>query len=372
MHRLIRKNSSNIKKITKFDTINYHVLESMEDLVRVSGYDGTTIFENSVMKKARANDLMLEAIDKNHKSALSELAKDLNMTYKKEVSVGDKVYSLNVSPVLEHGSKLLGYVEVFREITHESMIRKELISMSKKTHQDIHLAKNIQKAILPTIKEFKNLKFQYRHVASEHLSGDIFDVIQIDEDRVAVYIADVVGHGISASIMTMFIRQTVRNILAELPQLGVSETVVELKRRFSNLNLDVSQYFTLVYSEIDTKTKKLTYVNAGHNATPIMASKTDVALMKNRGPFISNIFPELEYNEITLDLIPGYSFFMFTDGLLETANMKGEFFGLDKLMKWIMKNRDERNIIDKLINDLNSYRWLEQKDDIAILYMSVE
>lgn len=371
MRRLLKRNGL-VKRVTKFDTINYHVLESMEDLVRVSSADGSTIYQNTVMKKAARDDLMKEAVDKNHKSALSEFAKDLNMTIKKEVKIGEKIYSLNISPVLEHGSKLLGYVEVFREITHESMIRRELIRMSKKTHEDISLAKNIQKAILPTMNRFKQLRFQYGHVASEHLSGDIFDAIQIDEDRVAIYIADVVGHGISAAIMTMFIRQTVRNILTEMPDLGVSETVLELKRRFAKLNLEVSQYFTIVYAEVDTETKKLTYVNAGHNATPIMANEHTVALMKNRGPFISNIFPELEFEEKTLDLLPGYKFFFYTDGLLETADMNGNFFSLEKFMKWIKKNRSEEDLIKKLIVDLNSYRWLEQKDDIAILYMSVE
>lgn len=371
MRRLLKKNGQ-VKKVTKFDTINYHVLESMEDLVRVSSADGSTIFENTVMKKAARDDAMKEAVDKNHKSALSEFAKDLNMTIKKEVNVADKIYSLNISPVLENGSKLLGYVEVFREITHESMIRRELIKMSRKTHEDITLAKNIQKAILPTMKNFKQLHFQYGHVASEHLSGDIFDAIQIDENRIAVYIADVVGHGISASIMTMFIRQTVRNILTEMPELGVSETVLELKRRFAKLKLEVSQYFTIVYAEIDTELKKLTYVNAGHNATPIMAKDNYVALMKNRGPFISNIFPELEFEEKTVELLPGYKFFFYTDGLLETADMNGKFFGLERFMKWIKKNKSEEDLINKLIVDLNSFRWLEQKDDIAILYMRVE
>ncbi|MDO5026824.1 MAG: PP2C family protein-serine/threonine phosphatase [Tissierellia bacterium] len=372
MRSILNVKKENIRRVTKFDTINYHVLDSMEDLVRVSSADGTTIFENTVMKKAVRDEALKQALDSNHKSALSDYAKDLKLSIRKEVDVGNKTYSLNISPVLENGSKLLGYVEVFRDITYESAIRRELIKMTKKTHEDTSLARNIQKAILPKMEAFNNLKFQYGHVASEQLSGDIFDVIQIDDHRIGIYIADVVGHGISASIMTMFIRQTMRNIISELPDKGVSDKVLELKRRFSKLNLDVSQYFTLVYAEIDTEKKKMTYVNAGHNAPPIMANDESVALMKNRGPFISNIFPAFGFNEMTLDLIPGYRFFFYTDGLLETADMNGNFFGQERFMRWIMKNANEKFMIDKLIRDLNSFRWLEQKDDIAILYMSVE
>lgn len=360
------------RKITKFDTMNYHVLESMEDLVRVSSPEGHTVFENSVMKQAKEDEMLVDAITRSQNSALSEFSKDLNTRIKKEVEVGDKVYSLNISSVFDDNNNHIGYVEVFRDITYDSLIRSELIRMRNKTEDDIGLAKNIQKSILPTLSSFKNVGFQYGHVASEQLSGDIFDVILIDKDRLGIYIADVVGHGISASIMTMFIRETMRNILAEHPSFGASETVMEIKKRFGLLKLDASQYFTLVYAEIDTLNNKLTYVNAGHNATPIMFNDSKVAMMSNRGRFISNIFPDMEYKEKTLDLIPGDSYLFYTDGLLETTDVHGEFFGVEKLMKWIDKNKKEERIVNKLIRDVNSYRWLEQKDDIAILYINIE
>lgn len=372
MSRRVDSGKAGGKKIKKFDAINYHVLESMEDLVRVSDEKGDTIYENIAMKKAIADDLMKEAVDRSHRSALSEFSKDLNITYKKEVTVSDKIYSLNISPVYEHEDKLLGYVEVFREITYESMIRQELIRVNQKIQEDISLAKNIQKSILPTIVDFKNLSFQYGHVASEQLSGDIFDVIQIDDDNLCIYIADVVGHGISASIMTMFIRQTMRNIITEHPYISLSDKVSMLKRRFGMLGLNVNQYFTLLICQVDTVNNTLTYVNAGHNAKPIMAYGKRAALMTNRGRFISNIFPETDYEEKQLKLIPGYRFFFYTDGLLETADAFGEFFGEERLLKWIENNTQEENVINKLIKDLNAYRWQEQKDDIAIVYMSVK
>lgn len=374
MYRAGKSHIKHARKITKFDTINYHILESMDDLVRVSSPDGHTIFENSVMKKAKQDSLLVDAITRSQNSALSEFSKDLNTRIKKEVNIGEQVYSLNISSVFDDKNRHIGYVEVFRDITYDSIIRSELIRMRNKTEEDIGLAKNIQKSILPNLKRFKNVSFQYGHVPSEQLSGDIFDVILIDKDRIALYIADVVGHGISASIMTMFIRETIRNIIAENSKFTANDTVLELKRRFGRLKLDVSQYFTIVYAELDTKNNKLTYINAGHNATPIMFNNSNIALMKSRGRFISNIFPDLEFRERTLDLNPGDSFLFYTDGLLETTNVSGEFFGTDKLIKWIDKNklRYQKDIVNKLIRDVNSYRWLEQKDDIAILYIKIE
>ena len=112
-------------------------------------------------------------------------------------------------------------------------------------------------------------------------------------------------------------------------------------------------------------------MNAGHNATPLVFNENNMAEMRNRGRFISNIFPPLEYEERTLTLNPGDRFLFYTDGLLETMNRDGQFFGMDRLKKWIMKNPHSSRFLDKLTKDLQSFRWLEQKDDIAMLYMKI-
>ena len=370
MQRFAKNRIKQAKRINKFDTISYYVLQSMEDLVRISTRDGATVYENSAMRRARENELINKALTDEKISILSEEFKDLQSIIK-EVKVNGLEYSKKISPVLEDGVKVIGYVEVYRDITAANRMRYELIHAKKRVDEDIKLARNIQQAILPTIRNFRNISFQFKHVPSDNLSGDIFDVIQIDKHRMGVYIADVVGHGISASIMTMFIRESMRTILSEDNDLTPSEVVLELKRRYGDLKLDVSQYFTIIFALIDTDKKTMTYVNAGHNAIPLMFNKDHIAEMRNRGRFISNVFPPLEYEERTLTLNPGDKFLFYTDGLLETMNKDGQFFGVNRLKKWLMKNPDNSRILDKLNKDLQSFRWMEQKDDIAMLYMKI-
>lgn len=370
MQRFAKNRIKQARRINKFDTISYYVLQSMEDLVRISTREGATVYENSAMRKARENEIMNEKLKAEISPVLPEEFKNLQST-RKEVVVNGSVYSRKISPVLEDGVRIIGYVEVYRDITLARKISDELFHANKKINEDIVLARNIQQAILPTIKDFQNISFQFKHVPSNNLSGDIFDVIQIDKHRMGMYIADVVGHGISASIMTMFIRGAIRTILSENGDLSPSEVVLELKERFGALKLDVSQYFTIIFAIIDTNEKTLTYVNAGHNATPLVFNENNMAEMRNRGRFISNIFPPLEYEERTLTLNPGDRFLFYTDGLLETMNRDGQFFGMDRLKKWIMKNPHSSRFLDKLTKDLQSFRWLEQKDDIAMLYMKI-
>lgn len=375
MYRIRRSKSIRlVRPINKFDTMNYHVLDSMEDLVRISSIEGRTIFENIAMKNAIKTGILRnrpELLDERLVTPLAEVEGSFSKGYKREVTFNEETFSIKISPVNDDEGRLLGYVEVFRNVTQDNYIKNELMRMSKKTFQDISLARNIQKAILPSINDFKNLHFQYCHEASEQLSGDIFDIIPIDDDRVGLYMADVVGHGISASIMTMFIRQTMRNILSRYKDMGPSETIMKLKKRFAGLKLEVSQYFTIIYMIVDTKKEEMTYVNAGHSARPIMFNDKQFAYLSNRGRFISNIFPDLEFEEISLKMKAGDRYLFYTDGVHETKNVHGEEFGDQAMKRWILKNRQLDNFVDELMKAINSYRWLEQKDDVTLLYMEI-
>lgn len=347
----------------------FHVLDSMEDLVRIRDKEGKTLFENKAMLET------LERVKKEgKKNASFDLPEQVLLhqnSIKREVEINGKIYSVKASPVFGDDKKLEGYVEVFRDITSETNISLELFNANKKMNDDVILARNIQMSILPRIKHISNVYFQYGHVPSNNLSGDIFDVIEIDHDKIGVYMADVVGHGISASIMTMFIRQAMRNILMENPNLSPSDTLLELKKMFTELGLDASQYFTIVYMLIDLPKDKIIYVNAGHNCMPILFNKNRQAYMRNRGRFISSIFPDLDYVERELDIIEGDKILLYTDGLLETANQDGEFFGEERLLEWVKNNKGEKAFVKELLKHLDSYRYLEQKDDVAILYLDI-
>ena len=371
MQKFSKNRIKHAKRITKFDTMSFFALQSMEDLVRISTLEGETIFENQAMKKGIENDIIRDEVNKSKESALSEFSKDLTTEIKRQVVANGRTYSLKISPVTEGNNKVVGFVEVFRDITEATKVSNELFWANKKINEDIKLAKNIQQAILPNIKMIENVEFQFSHMASDDLSGDIFDVIHLEDKKIGVYIADVVGHGISASIMTMFIRQAMRNILTDSHVLSPSKVILELKRRYSLLNLDVGQYFTIIYALLDLEKNELIYSNAGHNANPIFFNQDKVVEMKNRGKFISNIFPPMEYKEKHIEIEKGDKVLFYTDGLLETEDQNGEFYGMDNLLNWINENKIQDDFINKLNSELNNYRWQEQKDDIAMVYMKI-
>lgn len=364
-----------IENFTRFvQGTNFRFLDAMEDLVRIRDHNGEILFENKSMREMVEN-----LIIKNKKKLISpqlfielyEKRKQGKDLLKREANIDGKLYSINASPVYNDIGELEGYIEVFRDITAERNTTKQLYIANRKIHEDMQMAKIIQKSILPKKKNYKNISFQFAHVPSDNLSGDVFDVIEISKNKYGIYIADVVGHGISASIMTMFIRQSMRSIVQEDENLSPSETIQELKNMFSQLKLDISQYFTIIYMVIDTQTKVLRYVNAGHNCMPILFNSSRLGFLQNCGYFISNLFKNVEFYEKELFLNKGDKILIYTDGLTETKNYLGEFFGEDRLVKWIKKNRNERQFVNKLINEVEIFRYSKQVDDIAILYLEL-
>lgn len=369
---------SPIRKTVNFtrlvENTNFRFLEAMEDLVRVRNEDGEILFENNAMRDVLKRTFQLYDNVINSPEIFLDMYgenKDKKITVIDEVRIDKKLYSIKASPIYDFDEKILGYIEVYRDITAERDITMELFHAHQKINDEMILAKTIQKSILPKRSNFGKINFQYGHEPSDNLSGDVFDVIEMSKDKIGVYIADVVGHGISASIMTMFIRQSMLSILQEYPHYSASEIILELKSRYGELGLDVSQYFTLLFMIIDKSKNSVSYVNAGHNCFPILFNDNEIKVLKNKGKFISNLFSDVEYKEKELNIEKGDRILVYTDGITETVNALGEEFGDEKLIEWIKLNKDTNSFVFDLLKEIRKFRWLEQKDDVALLYLEM-
>lgn len=355
----------NIGKDLQFNinNISSHILDSMNDLVSVIDKNGQRIYSNHSM------DILRERLDEEDLKILRRISKTtftVKTTFIDEISLDGKIYSVKSSPLFDSKGQVLFAVEVFRDISVQTSIRNELFKANKKMIDDIKFAKIIQTSILPRNREFSGYVFDYRYEPSEQLSGDMFDLIKVDDERYCVYIADVVGHGVSASIMTMFIRQTVRSIISEGKISLPNDLLNELLRRFKDLNLDSSQYFSIFYGLIDLRSKRFIYSNGGHNSTPILFREDKIIPLEGKGKFISNIFSDIDYDEEIIEIKEGDELLLYTDGVIETTNIDNEQFGVSGI---ISSKEDEGNLLDNIIDRINRFRWGEQIDDLALVYI---
>lgn len=358
-----------------YGILNYHVLESMADWVRVIDMDGRVIYANRSMK----DDLGMDIIGRRCyeiiydgdacNSCITEKSIEIDEIIQKEKLIKGKIYSVKSSPVKDSQGTIIAAVEVFRNVNRERKLEIELINKNKKMKSDLGFSKRLQQKMLPKKEKLENVSLDYIYRPSETLSGDMFDMYRIDEENIGVYISDVVGHGVSASLMTMFIRQTMR-VMAEVST-SPADRLKELHKSFLDLDLEAEYYFTIFHGSYNIRTKELKYANAGHNCMPIRYNieKNRLDLIENKGYPISSLLREISFKEKTIKIDGGDKILFYTDGVTEARDYSGREFGIEKLIDIIRTNPQE--ILKTIEQKVFKHSFGEIADDFALLLLEI-
>lgn len=357
----------------KFDfNINHIVLNGIADLVRVIDKDNNVIFVNSAMKEFFGADETTMTCEPGDgffcNVSVAQRSFRTGEIIQREEYIKGNYYSVKCSPVHSETGQIVGVVEVFRNVTMEKKLQGQIINKNKELTFEMLDAQKIQKSLIPEKGFFKNLKLDYFYSPSNILSGDLFNVFEINEDNMGIYIADVMGHGFKSSLITMFISLLFKNISTKT-LLSPSRTLEEIKSRFSSLNIDPGIYFTCFYGVYNRKKDNFLFSNAGHNPCPILTRDRNSYELISRGFPISGIFDHINYEENSVDLFCGDKLLFMTDGIVETVNKNREPFGLERIADILNENSiDEINVIKE---ELELYKYRDQQDDITCVLFKV-
>lgn len=370
---MVINNSVKTAKDEEIVNLNYQVLESMVDWVRVINKEGIIIYANKAMKDSLGEDIIgrecftINCREKKCGFCIATRTMETGETMQKEEIIKGFHYSVKSSPVYDLDGETIAAVEVFRDVTRERILETELIDRNKKMSKDLKFAKRIQEKILPKKGDIDNIRIDYLYKPSEMLSGDMFDVFSIDREHIGIYISDVAGHGIGASIMTMFIRQTMRGIKDDI--LSPSLALTELHRRFSLLGLETDKYFTIFYGVYNKRTNVFKYANAGHNCIPIRYNDGRIDLLENKGFPIALLSDELNFTEKKIEVLKGDKILFYTDGITEARDHNNAIFGEKGVIDTIKNSPDD--ILRQIENRFIYHSWGEQDDDYALLLMEI-
>ncbi len=295
------------------------ILDGMYDWVRVVDRYNSVIFMNRSMQESLGiKDLCgkkcYELLGRTSpcENCVSRRAVFEGKTLKKEEHLNERIYSVMSSPILPVTGDIKYVVEVFRDITKEKALEKKILNQNYTLQHDLETAKMLQLQLLPHDIQFPSLDYAILYKPCAELSGDMVNVFNVDEDHIGIYIADVSGHGVSASMLTIFLI-SILNKKTHSP----SSALYRLFKQFNESDFDKDSYITVFYGIYNTSTCVLSYSNAGHNCVPIVCGKDGVQQLYMPSVPVSNWLDKPQYYDAAVYLQPGDRFFLYTDGVID-------------------------------------------------------
>jgi serine phosphatase RsbU (regulator of sigma subunit) len=235
----------------------------------------------------------------------------------------------------------------------------------QRLEQELSIARDIQRALHPcAFRDYPYLAISGTNSPCLAVGGDYFDVFPMSDDRTAFLIADVSGKGLGAALLTTMLQ-------GALSGMGIG---ADPARVFHHLNsflcehTDVGRYATMFFGVLD-RDGRLEFINAGH-PSPLLLRRGEVAEPFTEGSFPLGLMPGANYVTARVELQPGDTLILFSDGVTEAMNSDQQLFGVSRLREVVANRQDapldhlQRTVLESVEH---FSRGACQADDITLL-----
>ncbi len=248
---------------------------------------------------------------------------------------------------------------------HEQLLEQKLFE------QDLDLAKRVQQAFLPSKHpDLTGFSFYHFYQPAQQIGGDYFDYIPLSDNRTAIVVADVVGHGVAAAMLMAKLSAETRFALAS--NRSVHHAISDLNRRICALG--VEKFITFLCLVLNSETGDIEIVNAGHMA-PLWRRNGKVEQPGEAESGVPlGIIDDYEYELSKITLGPTERLVLYTDGINEAPDADGKFFGIPTLEKMLGAAEQDVSSIGTNMTDavIKFIVGTTQADDMCLLVIGRE
>lgn len=275
---------------------------------------------------------------------------------------------------LENDEKLvdnkIDYIQTLINVIIVAFENKKLFKerlYRERLQREVELASQVQNMLIPQVlpnNPVLDVEAIYR--PHQSIGGDFFDFIQLNEDKFLWCVADVSGKGISAALIMANFQASLRALVSL--EMSLTDLIERLNQIVFN-NTKGDRFITLFIGIYNKVTRKINFVNAGHNPSLLIQNNL-VTPLKN-GTTMIGVFDELPFvNEGEITLEKDAIIFNYTDGIIEFDGEEEQSLSEEELMKFLAINKDDElknihNLLIEKIEDLRNNK--EASDDITIL-----
>jgi sigma-B regulation protein RsbU (phosphoserine phosphatase) len=291
--------------------------------------------------------------------------------HKKKALAFALIGDFNTSGELLHND--LNFIQTVVNVIVVALENKKLFRerlLSERFQREMELAVEVQNMLIP-LKAYKDksVEVSARYIPHQNIGGDYFDFIRLNDHEFLWCVADVSGKGISAALL-------MANFQASLHAWSAVEddltNIIDRLNKIVINNTKGERFITLFLAKYNQKTRKLNYINAGHNATILFSHGEAITL--NLGTTMIGVFDELPFlNQGEVDIEPGSFIVNYTDGLLDHEHNSSKSWDESRLFEFIKKHGDQTpdNFNQLLMNHINTVIKGKPIDDVTLLTLRI-
>ena len=250
-------------------------------------------------------------------------------------------------------------------IENQRLVKQNIIK--ERISKDLEVASEMQKLLFPSeLPSNRKMDLSARYIPRHAIGGDYYDFIPLGDEEYIICIADVSGKGISAALLMANFQATIRTLF-KYQRFEMTFLMEELNKKVMK-STKGEKFITFFIAHYNAHSRKMKYVNAGHNQPFLLHGRKITAL--NEGCIGLGMLDELPYVNVgKLTLSPNTTFVLYTDGVVELENKDGEQFGVNRLIENVkaystLKMEDMNNI---LFSKLDEWKGeLNFVDDTAV------
>nr|WP_243395997.1 SpoIIE family protein phosphatase [Leptospira levettii] len=254
----------------------------------------------------------------------------------------------------------------------EQRVRERTIELREKNQdleQDLFFASQLQSYLLPkNHPKTEGIRIHTTYLPMRQVGGDLYDWVELDENRLILLIADVAGHGVPAAFVSSMVKVQFRESTK-----SIHSPKLILEHMNQALTSLVSRYFiTACCALVDTKENTIIFSTAGH-PNPILYNKIrkSFEFMNIKGPIIG-WKESFTFTEWKHQIQKGDRYFFFTDGVTE-ARAENKLFGEGKILDLLEKgkNKDIKSLSQEIVVQITKYSDAELKDDVTFFFVDI-
>jgi serine phosphatase RsbU (regulator of sigma subunit) len=262
---------------------------------------------------------------------------------------------------------LEGFDEVKRSLELRRRTHAEKLEAERRAAQELEIAKQVQARLFPQIQpELKTVEYAGICLQARQVGGDYFDFLNLGPQRLGLIIGDVSGKGIAAALLLANLQASLRSQSALA--FDQPEALLRSVNRLFYENTSENAYASLLFADYDDATRRLRYANCGHLSGLLLRRDGVVEQLESTSTLLG-LFEEWDCSMQEQELFPGDVLVLYTDGVTEASNDRGEEFGERLLIEALRQYRELscQALLAAIVDGVRRFGSQEQHDDITVI-----